>query len=193
MKFTVEYGPLTISPPLSITWTDFPTKSDCAVIVYFAGCKNDCPGCQNLELQNPDSGIKIDWRDLAEAIKSEAEKAHTNKIVFSGGDPFYQPTTELDNLICHLVARNYEVCIYTGVGIHEIHFKFPFATYYKCGKYDEQNKEKDWGKFSNKMVFATKNQRLYNKDCKQISVDNVYYFSKWGMLKAKLKKFFKII
>ena len=191
MTYTVKYEPLTIKLPLSITWSDFPTKDNCAVIVYFTGCENGCPGCQNPELQNPDNGAKMEWYDLAEIIKDEAYRAHTNKVVLSGGDPFYQPGAELHNLICHLVAKDYEVCVYTGVDIDEVRRKLPFATYYKCGKYDEQNKEKTWGKFYNRMVFVSKNQKLYNKNYKQISVDNVYYFKKWDTIKAKIKKIFK--
>lgn len=191
MKTTFEFEPLTVSLPISITWTDFPSKNECAVIVYFTGCGHNCPGCQNPELQNSKTGKEIEWDELADMIMIEAEKALTKKVVFSGGDPYFQPSFEINVVVADLVTRGYQVCIYTGADIKDIMAKFPRATYYKCGKYDERNKEKIWGKFSDKMVFVSKNQALYNSEGKQISVDNVYYFSKFDTFKAKIKRWFK--
>ena len=192
MKAQITFEPLTVSLPLTTTWTDFPSKDDCAVIVYFTGCGHNCPGCQNPELQVSANGEELHHYKLAEMIENEAAKAHTKKIVLSGGDPYFQPAFEMDSLVSHLIVRGYEVCIYTGADIKDVKRKIPYATYYKCGKYDEQNKEKEWGKFSDRMVFVSKNQALYNTDGKKISVDNVYYFSKWDTFKAKIKKWFRV-
>jgi len=189
---TVTWKMSSVSLPVGITWTDFPSKKDCAVIVYYCGCSHGCPGCQNPELQNPDNGTYMAYDELISIIMDEAEKAHTNKVVLSGGDPYFQPGTDISAVVSALVIRGYEVCVYTGANIEDVRRKIPFATYYKCGKYDEQNKEKEWGKFSDKMVFVSKNQALYNGKGKQISVDNVYYFSKWDTFKAKIKKWFKV-
>lgn len=188
MKIKLGAQELSISMPISITWTDFPTKEDCAVIVYFCGCGHNCPGCQNPELQDFSYGKKVTWFELSDMIADEAKKAHTNKIVFSGGDAYFQPKEEINNLICDLFYTGHKICIYTGANIEQARKKFVYATYYKCGKYDERIKEKNWGKFSDKMVFVSKNQKLYNSEGKQISVDNVYYFNKWDTFKAKIKK-----
>ena len=98
----------------------------------------------------------------------------------------------MEMLIHTLKKDGYEICVYTGADIKDVLEKIPYATYYKCGKYDEQNKETEWGKFPDKMVFVSKNQALYNSKGKKISVDNVYYFSKWDTFKAKIKKWFKV-
>lgn len=181
-----------VSLPIGITWTDFPSKYNCAVIVYFCGCGHNCPGCQNPQLQNPNNGTYLMYYELINMVMAEARKAHTNKIVLSGGDPYFQPGAVISRFVSDLIAKEYEVCVYTGADIKDIRKKIPNATYYKCGKYDEQNKEKEWGKFPDKMVFVSKNQALYNKDGKKISVDNVYCFNKWDTFKAKVKKFFKV-
>lgn len=178
-----------VSLPLSITWTDFPDKESCAVIVYFSGCSHNCPGCQNPELQDSNYGEKVDYDKLRDMIFKEAKKAHTNKIVLSGGDPYFQPTLELNELVYGLIFNGFKVCIYTGADFESVYKKIPHATYYKCGKYDETQKENQWGKFSDKMVFVSKNQKLYDNKGKLISVNNVYYFNKWDTIKAKVKKF----
>ena len=189
---TVNWKKSSVSLPIGITWTDYPTKDDCAAIVYFCGCGHNCPGCQNPGLQNPENGKYFMYDELADMIEIEATKARTKKVVFSGGDPFFQPPVNMEMLIHTLKKDGYEICVYTGADIKDVLEKIPYATYYKCGKYDEQNKETEWGKFPDKMVFVSKNQALYNSKGKKISVDNVYYFSKWDTFKAKIKKWFKV-
>lgn len=183
---------LTVSLPLSLTWTDFPNSSDCAVIIYFTGCKHSCPGCQNPELQK-NIGTRFKAEELFNQVTLEAAKAKTNKIVLSGGDAIFQPLPELDCFLRLLWEEGYEICFYTGSDdINKLVNDFsPYVTYYKCGKYDERNKEKTWGKFPDKMVFVSKNQKLFDRNGRQISVDNVFYFKKWDTTKAKIKKFLK--
>lgn len=184
---------LTVSLPLSLTWTDFPDKENTALIIYFTGCEHNCPGCQNPELKNYNFGTKFTATELFEMVEKEARHKGIDKIVLSGGDPYFQDCTEL-RLFLHLLYTNgYDICMYTGCeNLEDIRYKFwPYVAYYKCGKYDERIKEKVWGKTNNKMVFATKNQKLYNRELKQISVDNVYYFNNLDTLKAKIKKFLK--
>ncbi len=189
-----ELPKLKVSLPLSLTWTDYPNSSDCAVIIYFTGCKHNCPGCQNPELQEF-NGTEFDAVELFELTRKEAEKAKTNKIVLSGGDAYFQDETSLRGFLYLLYENGFEVCFYTGGDrIRQLKLKFfPYVAYYKCGKYDEQNKEKEWGKFSDRMVFVSKNQKLYNRDGKQISVDNVYWFKRIDAFKAKVVRFFSNI
>ena len=189
----VEERWLTVSLPLSLTWTDFPDKENVAIIIYFTGCKNGCPGCHNLELQDPNFGTKFTATELFNKVEEMARPKGITKIVLSGGDPFFQDEVEL-YLFMHLLYTNdYEICMYTGItDLETLRLKFwPYVAYYKCGKYDERIKEQRWGKFNDKVVFVTKNQRLYNRDFKQLSVDNAYYFKPWDTFKAKVKKFLK--
>ena len=110
------YKRLSVSLPLGITWTDYPSIGDCAVIVYFTGCKHDCPGCQNPELQDHSMGTWFDYVELANMIIDEAEKAHTNKVVFSGGDVYFQALDTIDvmRLIIALNQAGLEICVYTN-------------------------------------------------------------------------------
>lgn len=186
---------LTVSLPLSLTFTDFPDRDNLAVIIFFSGCKNNCPGCQNPELQDFNFGTKMTAVDLYNEVDKYASCKGIRKVVLSGGDPYFQDETEMSLFLHLLYTTDYEICLYTGVSdLESIKEKFwPYVTYYKCGKYDEREhiKERYWGKFPDKMVFVSKNQKLYNRDLKQISVDNVYYFDHWDTLKAKVRKFLK--
>lgn len=186
-----EMKDVTVSLPLGVTFTDFPDKENCAVIVYFSGCFHDCIGCQNPELKSFDYGTSIPIKKLEKYIKDECNKAHTTNIVFSGGDCAYQPVSYINELICNLEASGYKVCVYTGFNIKWISEHICGASYYKCGVYDERQKEKEWGKDSEKIVFVTKNQRLYNKRYRQISVENKYYFNRIDRIKAKIKWLFR--
>lgn len=189
----VEERWLTVSLPLSLTWTDFPDKENVALIIFFTGCKNGCPGCHNPELQDFNYGTKFTAVELFDKVKEMTLSKGITKIVLSGGDPFFQDEIEL-GLFLHLLHTNsYEICMYTGItDLENLKLRFwPYVAYYKCGKYDERIKEKKWGKFRNKMVFATKNQKLYDRNFKQLSVGNVYYFKSWETFKAKFKKFLK--
>lgn len=189
----VEDRWLTVSLPLSLTFTDFPDKENIAIIIFFTGCKNGCPGCHNPELQDFNYGIKFTATELFEKVEEMARPKGITKIVLSGGDPYFQDEIELDLFLHLLYTNGYEICMYTGItDLVSLKEKFwPYVAYYKCGKYDERIKEKEWGKFSDKMVFATKNQKLYDGDLIQLSIDNVYYFNRWGKFKAKVKKFLK--
>ena len=184
---------LTVSFPLSFTFTDFPDRESAALIIFFTGCKNGCPGCHNPELQDFNYGTKITATELFNKVEEMAVPKGITKIVLSGGDPYFQDEIELDLFLHLLYTNSYETCMYTGItDLVSLENKFwPYVAYYKCGKYDERVKEKEWGKFPDKMVFVTKNQRLYNRDYKQLSVDNVYYFNRWDTFKAKVKKFLK--
>lgn len=190
MSETVGYH-LTVSLPVSLTWTDFPDSSSCAVIIYFTGCGHNCKGCQNPELQKF-NGTKFKAEELFSLVKSEAIKAHTDKVVLSGGDAFFQPWAEMDAFLRLLWEEEFQVCLYTGCDdINTLKTNFwPYVTYYKCGKYDERNKETTWGKTGDKITFVSKNQRLYNQDGKLISVGNTYYFKKWDTIKAKIRNVF---
>ena len=106
-----------------ITFIDFPTVDDWAVIIYFTGCSNNCVNCQNKELQNPDYKSSIlsiqDEENLFNFIKDICKKQDTNKIVFSGGDPLDQDRLSLSELmqLIKCVRRNYPnktIWLYTG-------------------------------------------------------------------------------
>lgn len=57
--------------------------------IFFSGCRHDCVGCQNSDLQNFSYGYDLDTNDILEHL--EQYSSFYNSIVFTGGDPVYQP------------------------------------------------------------------------------------------------------
>lgn len=161
------------------TFLDYPDNESLAVVVFLSGCKHNCPGCQNKELQDPNYGIEITPEELTSTIKDYCKRADTNKIVFSGGDPFYnipEILIVLDNL------RDYDVCVYTGYNINKAEeFVRDIAKplYLKCGTYKEELRDSNMGKTEDKFVLASTNQAFYKWDgfnYNQISLKNILRF-----------------
>lgn len=164
------------------TFLDYPDNESWAIIVFFTGCAWKCKNCQNKELQDINSGEDINVEVLSDQIKQFAKRSGTNKVVLSGGDPFYQHE-ELAELLNHL--NNLDICIYTGYSIEEafnllISFNcHNMPLYIKCGIYDENERDSDMGKSEKKFVLASKNQAFYKWNgagyCK-ISDNNILRF-----------------
>ena len=57
--------------------------------VWFQGCKFECPGCQNPDLQKLDGGQLIDTSEVLEHLNNYND--FYNSIVFLGGEPVLQP------------------------------------------------------------------------------------------------------
>lgn len=185
-----------VKPQMSFSFSDYPDKESCAVVVYFCGCLHHCKGCQNLELQRFSSEWSPTSSELIKIIASECRKAHTKKVVFSGGDCVYQNTMLLNYVIDKLKSmHDIDVCIYTGFEIKKIiSLGITGAAFYKCGLFDETKRDSILqGKTDTELRFATKNQKLYNSKYKLVSVDNVYYFRKRDRIIAKFKKAFSFL
>ena len=106
-----------------LTFIDYPTADDWAVIFYFAGCCNNCNNCQNRELQNPEykGGMIIqNEEELYNLIKEICKKHDTTKIVLSGGDPLYITNREIVKNFLNKYGSLYDICIYTGYSIDDV-------------------------------------------------------------------------
>lgn len=58
------------------------------VVLWTQGCPNHCPGCQNPETWNYESGHLVKIDDLKEELRTFKGQAG---ITFCGGEPFVQP------------------------------------------------------------------------------------------------------
>lgn len=171
---------------ISTTFQDYPDDESQAVIVYFAGCSHGCLGCQNREEQeyNCKGSYNITPEDLDMTIETLCQRNRTNKVVFSGGDPFFEKNRqEVLELASYLENKHINVCIYTGFPITEVKNFYEgklltHASFFKCGKYRELQKETSWGKTNESLVLATRNQAFYNSNFEKISADNILYFSR---------------
>lgn len=168
--------------PIQNTWIDYPDNSSLALLVYLIGCNNNCKNCHNLEYQNFNSInekiVNIDLDIFISNLLIQKEKQKTNKLVLSGGDPLFKNNLkDIKELLNNeLIKDNFNICIYTG---HDIDYvkenDIKNFNFIKCGKYEEQNKDKS-EKTDFYIKFGSKNQKLYNNNYKLISENNVYYF-----------------
>lgn len=102
----------------AITTTDVANGPGFRVVVWVAGCKHNCPGCHNPELQDYNTGYDLTG-DIKRKIYIELARPEIQGITFSGGDPLYQTPqvlNELLNLIIEIKHRfpEKDIWLYTG-------------------------------------------------------------------------------
>lgn len=162
-----------------LTFIDYPTADDWAVIFYFAGCCNNCSNCQNRELQNPDykGGMIIqDEEGLYNLVKEICKKQDTDKIVLSGGDPLYPANREIVKNFLNKYGSLYDICIYTGYSIDDVkEFGIQNFKFIKCGRYDETRKQIS-EKTEDHIQLASTNQNFYNAKYEQLSQNGILKF-----------------
>lgn len=178
---------------ISTTWIDYPNPTDVAVIVYFEGCPHNCKDCQNPDNQQRHTENAISYMDLVTGIINKAKEWRTDKIVFSGGDPFYHTDIKdfqaMALLISQLENIGYRVCVYTGYTYLEIlqfykeldalpaegrwdDFNHEWVTYkqiydkpswIKTGSYYQSELNSNPGKTKTTLTLASKNQTFFER------------------------------
>ncbi len=173
---------------IDATWLDYPDSESQAVIVYFSGCSHNCEGCQNKKYQNfeNDESYQIEINELIDLVDKACRKNRTNKVVFSGGDPFFprnvfEVALAIDQLRDHY---SLDICVYTGYNIEDVKkiYENPSLsalskpTFFKCGKYLEGLRRESWGKTDQDMRWVSTNQNLYDENFNLVSPDGIYTF-----------------
>lgn len=106
----------------NITHDDINNGDGLRVVLWVAGCKHHCKGCQNPVTWNPDDGLTFRKKDRDE-IFTALRKPYIVGITFSGGDPLHQNNrTEVD-LLAQMVKAEFPdktVWVYTGYTWEEI-------------------------------------------------------------------------
>lgn len=100
----------------NITHNDMLNGDGLRVVLWVSGCSHNCPGCQNPQTHNPDSGIKFD-ENAKEELFHELEKDYISGITFSGGDPLFVKNREtIKNLILEIREKfpTKTIWVYTG-------------------------------------------------------------------------------
>lgn len=86
--------------------------------IFTQGCYHKCPGCQNPQTHDPNSGTFISIDDIYNEIM---ESSLYEGVTFSGGEPFLQADalSELANKI-KKSEKNLNIICYTGYTYEEI-------------------------------------------------------------------------
>lgn len=164
---------------LIASFLDYPDNESIAVCVVMIGCDNNCPGCQNPLLRNPEykNGTReISKEDLVSEIILQCKRNATNKVVLSGGDPLFPGNLDTTKYILEKLGKNYDICIYSGHDVNYAKFnQIKGFKFLKVGYYDQKNSRISH-KDDYEIVFASPNQELYDENYKLVSKDGVYEF-----------------
>jgi len=152
--------------PFNMSFLDYPSPDDNAVLVFMMGCEHACDGCQNLLFQNPDydeQTKQFTREELAHAIRQACDKFRTKKIVLTGGDPLF--VKNLKSTVCILedLRTDYDICIYTGCNIIDV-VEYSFIRGFKyivCGAYDSTKATRS-EKTDDYVQLASTNQEIYD-------------------------------
>ena len=149
------------------TFIDYPDNSGTpAIIIFMVGCSHNCPECQNEHLQNPnlndDTIITVDDKQFSKIIDYYADLYRTNKIVLSGGDPFFDDNKSFTINWINQNNTKYDICVYTGYTFSEIENELPSnIKYLITGRYSKDNKNRNAGKNNDNFILISKNQEIW--------------------------------
>lgn len=114
-------------------------------VLFVSGCRHNCNGCHNKEMQSYEYGDKVDIKDIYERIVSNIPLI--KGVTFSGGEPF-DKAVELTVLAKMLKEKGLNIWCYTGYNLEDI-MKNKKNTQWKellknidilvDGKFDEEN------------------------------------------------------
>jgi anaerobic ribonucleoside-triphosphate reductase activating protein len=166
--------------PFIISYLDYPSNKDSAIILYLMGCEFNCKGCHNKEFQDPTYNKGISSFSVGNVLNHvlTASKINiTNNVVISGGEPLCKQNLDFTReLIVALKDAYFNVCLYTGYCSNYILKQdiigFDFV---KCGKYDATQFQIP-EKTNEYIKFASKNQQLFNYRLELLSKNGIFYF-----------------
>lgn len=79
-------------------------------VLFLQGCRKNCKGCHNHQIQEHGKGTMINIENLIDFID---KRCCNKRITISGGEPLEQ-FDSLVLLVDRLKNKGYEVCVYTG-------------------------------------------------------------------------------
>lgn len=160
---------------LEETWLDYPDPISNAVIVYFRGCEHHCKGCHSIILQKYIQ-YSESYQEILEKIRTYANRADTNKLVFLGGDPMYEKNIELTKFLVNNLKDCFDICVFTGYNIDYVkNIGLEGVKYWKCGKFDIDNQRKSM-KTDKEYILASPNQDFYDGNYNQLSTNGILKF-----------------
>lgn len=100
----------------NITHDDMLNGEGLRVVLWVAGCENNCKGCQNPETHDPNGGIPFDVEAAVEIVDA-MEQSHCAGLTISGGDPLYPGNIAEVTTLCKDFKNCYPnktIWLYTG-------------------------------------------------------------------------------
>ncbi len=89
------------------------------VILWLSGCSHRCPGCQNPQTWNPNSGVPFTAWDQAELFEA-LDKEYIQGLTISGGDPLFAANRAAVGQLLKDVKKVYpakDIWLYTGYSL----------------------------------------------------------------------------
>ena len=172
---------LKVKYPFEISFLDYPSPEGWAVMLYIPGCEHNCKNCHSPDLQDFNYSYNIknfNMDELIREIRLTCLRNNTDKIVLTGGDPLHPKHLQNVKYLLELLYKyKFKICIYTGYDINYIKEQdIKYFEFIKCGKYIENLKQKS-EKTDNKFTLASKNQKIYNTQLQELTIDGIYYFN----------------
>jgi organic radical activating enzyme len=148
-----------------------------ALLLFFAGCDNQCKGCHNVGFKEHRKQ-RHSIADIKKIIKERGKgmpRKRYEYLIFSGGDPFSsQNFPEVIELIDKL--QDYNTMVYTGMEAEDLRIvSTPGIDYYKCGKFVKKYQQQS-GHRDGAFYLASTNQTLLNYNKSIVSVNGVYRY-----------------
>lgn len=109
----------------NITKDDMLNGDGLRVVLWVAGCKHHCQGCQNPQTWDINSGIPFDNTAKLELF-AELDKEYIDGITLSGGDPLHPQNLQSTTKLLKEIKEKYPnktVWIYTGYTYEQIQEK----------------------------------------------------------------------
>lgn len=126
--------------------------------LFCSGCSHKCPGCQNPQTWDENSGIKFDDKARKELFDS-INNPWISGVTFSGGDPLYPANREAITALAREIKEvfpNKNIWLYTGFTYEEVK-DLPIMKYIDVlvdGEYiqDKRDVSLEWRGSSNQRV-----------------------------------------
>jgi hypothetical protein len=182
------------------SFLDYPDPNNGCIVIPTPFCNHYCFGCQNEAIinNNAQNIVKYSLEEFKIYIQRKSLEYRTTNLVFGGGGDILSRESDVEFLKDFLSYNSnfskFNICVYTGdidFIVKEKFNNFPYnPTYWKCGIYYYKERQQP-GKFYDKMIFASKNQKLLDSNFKCLSKNGIYYFDE--SLVGKLKRFLRKI
>lgn len=127
-----------------------------AFTIWFSGCSQHCEGCYNQRLWDPAAGKPHSVDTIIVAVATQHGYTGVDDIVFLGGEPMEQNSSDLEELSRKLSDNGFRIWMYTSWELDEIPIAIKRHMYtIKCGRYDEALKCDG--------IPSSSNQKFYRK------------------------------